>query len=80
MDIVSKIHKAAGPDSVVPRILSEFSEKLAPPLTFIFNKSIESGIVPEDWRQANVAQSSRKGKSIPYLYPLLASAVSCWNT
>ena len=57
-----KIHKAAGPDGIVPRILSEFSEQLAPPLTFIFNKSIESGIVPEDWRQPNVAPIFKKGQ------------------
>ena len=37
-----KIYKAAGPDGIVPRLLFEFSEQLAPPLTFIFNKSIGS--------------------------------------
>ena len=43
-----KIHKAAGPDRIVPRLLFELSEQLAPPQTSIFNKSIESGIIPED--------------------------------
>ena len=59
---VTKLLKSSGPDGIVPRLLFEFSEQLAPPLTFIFNKSIESGIVPEDWRQANVAPIFKKGE------------------
>ena len=56
------IHKAAGPDGIVPRLLFKFSEQLALPLTFLFNKSIESGRVPEDWRQANAAPIFKKGE------------------
>ena len=57
-----KIHRAAGPGGIVPRLLFKFSEQLAPSLTFILNKSIKSGIVPEDWRQANVAPIFKKGE------------------
>ena len=74
-----KIHKAAGPDGIVPRLLSEFSEQLAPPLTFIFNKSIESGIIPEDWRQANVAPIFKKGEKYrPSNYrPVSLTCICC---
>ena len=70
-----KIHKAAGPDSIVPRLLFEFSEQLAPPLTSIFNKSI----VPEDWRQANVAPNFKKGEKYkPSNYrPVSLTCICC---
>ena len=74
-----KIHKAAGPDGIVPRLLFEFSEQLAPLLTFIFNKSIDSGKVPEDWRQANVAPIFKKGEKYkPSNYrPISLTCICC---
>ena len=74
-----KIHKAAGSDGIVPRLLSELSDQLAPPLTIIFNKSIESGIVPEDWRQANVAPIFKKGEKYrPSNYrPVSLTCICC---
>jgi hypothetical protein len=46
--------KATGPDEISARILKEFAPELSPLLTNIFNKSIQEGEVPKDWRQANV--------------------------
>jgi hypothetical protein len=40
----------------------ELNEELAPVLTAIFNKSLDSGVVPEDWREANVTPIFKKGK------------------
>ena len=37
-----KIHKAPGPDGIVPRILKDYADQLAEPLTFIFQKSLDS--------------------------------------
>ena len=42
-----RVDKAPGPDNMHPRILSEM-------LMDIFNSSLESGQVPEDWRGENV--------------------------
>ena len=39
-----KANKATGPDNNV----------LAPPLTAIFNKSIREGVLPIEWKMANV--------------------------
>ena len=74
-----KIHKATGPDGIVPRLLFEFSEQLAPPLTFIFNKSIGSVIVPEDWELANVASIFKKGEKYkPSNYrPVSLTCICC---
>ena len=55
-----KPHKAAGPDAILPRTLKDFATEIAPVLTFIFNKSLSSSTIPDDWRTANVHQYSRR--------------------
>ena len=41
-------NKAAGPDEIKPRFLKELSHEIAPILTIIFEKSIKTGVVPDD--------------------------------
>ena len=53
--------KATGPDQISARILKQYSTQLAPHLTYIFNKSLERGAVPTDWRRANVIPIFKKG-------------------
>jgi len=60
---------AAGPDEIGPRLLQELERELAPALTAVFRASLETGEVPEDWRQANVTPIFKKGvKSDPGNY------------
>ena len=56
-------NKATGPDEISARILKEFAPQLSPLLTNIFNKSIQEGEVPKDWRQANVTPYLKKEKN-----------------
>ena len=51
--------KASGPDLIPARLLKECSEDL---LTTIFNKSIQTGSVPTDWKKANVSAIFKKGQ------------------
>ena len=53
--------KAAGPDGISTRVLKEAHEELAKPITTLFNKSLDEGIVPTDWKRANVAPIHKKG-------------------
>ena len=55
-------NKAAGPDDLKPRILKELAEEIAPILNIIFNKSLDSGLVPSNWRTANVCPVFKKGE------------------
>ncbi|KAF2343332.1 Reverse transcriptase domain, partial [Trinorchestia longiramus] len=62
-------YKSTGPDGLGPRILKETAEVISEPLTNIFNRSLETGIVPDDWKRANVTPISMKGnKQIPNNY------------
>ena len=55
-------HKTSGPDMIPARLLLEYSKELAPILVAIFNKSLQIGTVPADWKQANVLVVFKKGQ------------------
>ena len=50
----------AGPDSLPVRVLKELSHEIAPILELIYCRSIQSGIVPSDWKTANIASIFKK--------------------
>ena len=54
-------NKALGPDGIRARLLKECDHELAPLLTVIFNKALDEGIVPDDWKQAKVTAMYKKG-------------------
>ena len=43
-----------------PGILRTLEDKLVRPLTHKFNNSLETGIIPEDWKSANVTAVTRE--------------------
>ena len=55
-------NKSMGPDLIHPRVLKQLARVVAPILTVIFNKSLHSTEVPEDWKKANVAPIFKKGE------------------
>ena len=71
--------KAQGPDKVPARVLKELSKELALPLTHLFNKSIEDGTIPDDWKAAEVVAIFKKGdKSDPGNYrPVSLTCIVC---
>ena len=60
-------NKSPGPDTISPRVLSEVKQELAKPLSLIFNKSLESSTVPDDWKLANVTPIFKKKAANHYL-------------
>ena len=57
-----RVDKASGADDLSPRLLLMVSDLIERPLAIILQKSMESGIVPMDWRLANVAPVFKKGR------------------
>lgn len=55
-------NKACGPDEIPPWFLKKYASQIAPMLTDIFQDSINSGVVPHRWKQANVSAVFKKGK------------------
>ena len=49
-----KVRKATGPDNIPAWLLKSHAEVLAPPLTAISNNSLREGVVPIEWKTANV--------------------------
>ena len=56
-----KTNKAPGPDDVRPIVLKSLAPEIAPILTFIFQVSLDTGVVPSDWKKANVTPVFKKG-------------------
>jgi len=56
-----KIDKSPGPDQLHPRILYETRDVIAYPLLLIYNKSLETGKLPGDWKLAEVTAIYKKG-------------------
>ena len=49
-----KANKATGPDNIPAWVLRNYANVLAPPLTAIFNNSLREGVLPMEWKMANV--------------------------
>ena len=74
-----RVNKTPGPDKISPRVLKEAKHEISKPLAIIFNKSLDSGKVPNEWKLANVTPIFKKGsKSHPENYrPISLTSVVC---
>ena len=59
-----KVPKAPGPADLSARVLKECSSELALILAYIYNESLDQGIVPDDWRQENVTWYLKRVKNM----------------
>eukprot|EP00061_Rhincodon_typus_P002047 g16460.t1 len=56
-----KVDKSSGPDGLQPRFLKEIAEEIVEVLVVIFQESLKSRRVPEDWKIANMTPLCKKG-------------------
>ena len=72
-------NKASGPDQLPARILKENSKELAPILSAIFNQSLDTGELPNDWLMSHITPIFKKGnKNLPCNYrPIALTSICC---
>ena len=70
---------APGPDGITVSLLKSCVTPLSSALSIIFNKSMEEGLVPVDWRTANVTPIHKKGsRANPENYrPVSLTSICC---
>ena len=56
-----KENKSPGVDGISPKILKEIVEQISTPLAHLFNMSLQEGIVPLKWKEANIIPLFKKG-------------------
>ena len=72
-------HKASGPYQLQARLLKELASELAPIYTLLFQASLDQGIIPDEWKSANVVPIYKKGdksKSENYR-PISLISITC---
>ena len=71
--------KTKGADDIHPKLVKETAGQIAAPLTYIFQKSLDMGVVPTDWKLANVTPIHKKGpKHISSNYrPISLTSILC---
>ncbi len=69
--------KASGPDNISMRLLEECTPSITKPLTCLFNKSLEHGILPSEWKLSNVIPLHKKGKK-SYVENYRAISLMCF--
>ena len=55
-------HKAAGTDKFKPIVLQTLHKELAQILQLIFQRSLDTGKLPDIWKEANVSPIFKQGK------------------
>ena len=72
-------NKSPGPDGFHPRLLKELAQELSPSLSLIFEKSLLEGVIPDDWKDAQVTPLFKKGeKANPSNYrPVSLTSIVC---
>lgn len=71
--------KAVGPDGISPVIFLKCSESIARYLFVIFSETLKTGMVPMDWKMANVTPVFKSGSkaSVENYRPISLTSISC---
>ena len=74
-----KIDKSPGPDMIHPRILKETAVQISTAFKIIFDMSMQSGNLPNDWKCSTVSVIHKKGSKmcISNYRPISLTCIAC---
>ena len=76
-----KENKSPGVDGIAPKILKETIEQICTPRAHVFNMSLQEGIVPLEWKEANIIPLLKKKVQetslYTYYWPVSLASVIC---
>ena len=72
-------NKSVGPDNIHPMLLRRLANELEEPLTVIFQKSLNEGQLPDDWRNAIISPIHKKGSKVTAsnYRPISLTSIAC---
>lgn len=71
-------HKALGPDNIPGIFIKICAANMADVFSFLFQASLDQGVVPPDWKTANVPLYKKGDKSQPENYrPISLTSITC---
>ena len=75
----SKPDKAVGRDSIKQVVLKQLKTEIAPVICFLFEKTLQTGQLPSEWKKAQVCPLLKKGdKTEPSNYrPVSLACILC---
>ena len=74
-----KIDKSPGPDNIHPRVIYELRSQLCPAFKIIFQLSLNTGHIPDEWKRSIVSVLHKKGNksSISNYRPISLTCIVC---
>ena len=55
--------KATGPDGLSARFLKEVSNVIVEPLTVLYNESLQTGVIPLEWKKSHITLVHKGGSA-----------------
>ena len=59
-----KDNESSGMDGILPKLLMETVEQICIPLARVFNLSLKEGVVPVEWKEANIIHYLKRVQEI----------------
>ena len=75
----TKENKSPGVDAISPKILKETVQQISTSIAHVFNISLQEGIVPLEWKEANIIPLFKKGSKNKFVNhrPVSLTSVIC---
>lgn len=73
------VNKSCGPDNLHPRILKELSPIICDTLKVIYENSLNTGLLPSDWKTSNISVIHKKGPkhNVENYRPISLTCIAC---